>query len=309
MTGVLSGFTVIAVVIGLGYTVARGGVLGPAGQEVLSRIAFFVAMPALLFSTLCDTDLRDVFSAASLVTASSALAVVCLYALLSRLAWRRPVGETVVGALCAAYVNSGNLGIPIAAYVLGDASYAVPVMLFQLVVLAPLSFAVLDSATGQRAERARTAVLRPLRNPVIVASACGLLVAATGLRLPEALLEPFELVGAMAVPAALLAFGASLQGAPLPGAGGLRRQLTAVGLLKVVVHPAIAYAIAHWALGMEGTPLLAATMTAALPTAQNVFVYAYRYGQGVHLARDSIVTTTVAAIPVIVLVAALLGTH
>ena len=44
---------------------------------------------------------------------------------------------------------------------------------------------------------------------------------------------------------------------------------------------------------------------AALPTAQNVLVYALRYGQGRALARAAGVVTTLLSAPVLVLVAAL----
>ena len=57
----------------------------------------------------------------------------------------------------------------------------------------------------------------------------------------------------------------------------------------------------------SGHALLAQTVTAALPTAQNVFVYASRYGRGVVLARDTGFVTTVLAIPLIAAVAALLA--
>jgi predicted permease len=48
------------------------------------------------------------------------------------------------------------------------------------------------------------------------------------------------------------------------------------------------------------------TVIAALPTAQNVFTVAVRYGTGVVLARDSIFITTILAVPALVLIAALL---
>ena len=49
----------------------------------------------------------------------------------------------------------------------------------------------------------------------------GRLLAASGRRLPALVLEPVEVVAGLAVPAALLAFGMSLHGAPRPGAGGM----------------------------------------------------------------------------------------
>lgn len=56
MTGVLEGFSIIWVVIAVGYLVGRTGVLGEQARYVLNRVTFFVASPALLFTTLADSD-------------------------------------------------------------------------------------------------------------------------------------------------------------------------------------------------------------------------------------------------------------
>jgi predicted permease len=79
-----------------------------------------------------------------------------------------------------------------------------------------------------------------------------------------------------------------------------------IAVLKLVVQPATAYVVARFALGLGDTGLFAVTVLAALPTAQNIFVHAARYGRGVVLARDSIFVTTVLSVPVIVVVAAVL---
>ena len=59
--------------------------------------------------------------------------------------------------------------------------------------------------------------------------------------------------------------------------------------------------------GLEGHTLFVVTVLAALPTAQNVFNYAQRYGRGVILARDTVLLTTALSIVVLVVVAALLA--
>jgi len=46
---------------------------------------------------------------------------------------------------------------------------------------------------------------------------------------------------------------------------------------------------------------------AALPTAQNVLVYATQYGRGQALARDAGMLTTVLAVPALMVIAATLG--
>ena len=60
------------------------------------------------------------------------------------------------------------------------------------------------------------------------------------------------------------------------------------------------------AAGLRGTQLLVPVVTAALPTAQNVFMYASRYGAAKDLARDAVLLTTAGFVPVVLLAAALL---
>ena len=78
-------------------------------------------------------------------------------------------------------------------------------------------------------------------------------------------------------------------------------------LTRKLRMPLVASAFAHWVFGLAGVPLLAATMCAALPTAQNVFVFAVRYQTSVPLARDLVSTTTVACIPALIVIAGLLS--
>ena len=307
MNGVVNGFVVIGIVIVAGYFLARSGVLGPAAVEVLSRLAFFVASPALLFVTLAHADVRAVFSEPLIVTAVSS-SVACLLYLPVGVLRRRPPGETAVGAMASGYVNAGNLGIPIATYALGNAAEVAPVMLFQLTVLAPVFSTVLDlmsaRAQGEQPPLLRT-LTAPARNPIALASAAGLVVSATGLQPPAALLAPVELVGNLAVPAMLLAFGVSLRGAARPGAGDNGPSLVTVLLLKNLVQPVLALTLGLL-LGLEGHTLLAVVVCAALPTAQNVFGYAVRFGQGVVLGRDAGLATTLVSAPVLFAVVAFL---
>ncbi len=61
------------------------------------------------------------------------------------------------------------------------------------------------------------------------------------------------------------------------------------------------------ALGLPAPALLAVVAMAALPTAQNVLVYAMRYRHGEALARDAGLVSTVLCVPVLLVVAATLG--
>ncbi|MFJ9663781.1 AEC family transporter [Streptomyces sp. NPDC101219] len=306
MQGVLSGFAVIAVVIGVGYLIGRRGYLGPQGVEVLTRLAFRVASPALLFTILADADLSVVFSSRLLVTALSAVGVAGVFVAVG-VARRWGVARTTIGALCSGYVNAGNLGIPIAVYVLGDASLVAPVLLFQLVGVTPVALTVLDLSTSGAEGSPLQRLLTPLRNPIALGSLAGVAVSATGLRIPGPVMDPLTLIGNMAVPAVLLAFGISLRGSTLPLRGGERGAVLLAVTLKSFVQPAVAWALAAGVFGLRGALLLDVVVTSALPAAQNLFTYATSYRTGETLARETILVSTVLSVPVLVVVAALLG--
>jgi malonate transporter and related proteins len=298
----------------LGWLVGRFRLLGTGAERVLARTVFAVATPALLLVTIAETDLRILASPAALTIALSTAAVAVIALVFARGVWHLPAGEATVVTLAASYVNAGNLGLALAVYLLDDPVAVVPTLLFQLLVLAPLAFTVLESrptvadgdvtvaalSAGPRAVAGRT-----LRNPVIVGTLAGLALATLPWPVPDAVLEPFRVVGGAAVPVALLAFGMSLA---LPRPAGQRRvgrELVLAVVLRSVVHPLLAFGLGRL-LDLDRAALLTVVTMAALPTAQNVLVYALQYGRGQAIARDAGLATTALAVPVMLVIAATL---
>ena len=304
--GVLAGFAVIGVVILAGFVTGRLGLLGEHAQFVLSRLVFFVLAPCLLFTVLAEADVRELFSSRLSVSAIAAVSSFVVFALVARFVWRRAVPETVIGTLGSGYVNANNIGIPVAAYVLGDASFSAPVILAQLLLFAPVALAILDAST-RGAVSVRLVLLGIVRNPLIIGSLLGTLVAVSGVDLPDVVLEPFALIGAAAVPVVLISFGMSLSSARLLAPGSGRRDIILATVLKLAFMPVVAWAVGRFAFGLEGHDLFGVVVLAALPTAQNVFNYAQRYERGVIIARDTVLLTTVLCVPVLFVVALLLA--
>ncbi len=308
MLGVLAGFFVVWVIILVGMFVGRRNILGENARSVLSALTFFVASPALLFETLSKANLHSVFAAPLLVTAVGAVITAALFFGIVRFALKRPVPEALISSMSASLANSANLGIPIAVFVLGDASYVAPLLIFQLAFFTPLFLMALDATTSSHRTTPLRFVLMILKNPMIVGTGLGLVVAGTGWQVPPLIMEPIHLIGGAAIPAMLIAFGMSLNNsAPLQAASGRRLDTLLASFFKLVVHPLVAYLIARFVLGMQEQALFAAVVTAALPTAQNVFVAASRYRTGVTVAKDTVLITTVVAVPAMIGVALLLA--
>jgi predicted permease len=306
VSGVLTGFVVVASLVLVGYVLGRTGVLGPAGQGVVSRLVFFVGSPALLVQTLADADVHVLFSGQLLVTSSGVVASVVVWVLIARYRLRLSREDLVIGGLASSFVNAANIGLPVAAYVLQDLTAVLPAMLLQMVVLSPVALGILDvsrhQGDGSRAASVKK-LLTPLANPVLIASAVGIVLSVTGWTLPTALAQPLDLLAGFAIPGALVAFGISLHGRSL--AGWRRPEVLVASALKAFVQPVVTYLAARL-LGLDDAAVFAATVVAALPTAQNVFTYAVRYGVGRDLARDTVLVTTVLVAPVLLLISVLL---
>ena len=319
MGDVVAGLAVFGVVIAVGWLLVRTRAVPADADGVLTRVCFFAATPALLVTTLSRADLTAVVSRTTAVAVAAELVAIVSAWCLHRLVLRRSTAEATIGALASGYVNAANLGIPVAVFVLGDAATIAPILLLQLLVLTPVTFTVLDAVT-RRGNPSRLATLTvPLRNPLLWGVMAGTAANLGGLDLTAWCggypAQGLEMLGRVAVPLMMLALGMSLAGAPRPlrspepdasvrGAGRRSGLWLAVGW-KLAVMPGLAVVVGL-ATGLSGAQLLTPVVTATLPTAQNVFMYASRYGVGKDLARDAVLLTTAGFVPVVLLAAAIL---
>ena len=389
MGEVVSGLAVFAVVIAVGWALVRFGAVPAGSDTILTGVCFYAATPALLVTTIGGADLATVVSRATLAgLLAETLGIVSAW-LVHRLALRRSVAESTIGALAAGYVNAANLGIPVLVVLLGDATAIAPILLLQLLVISPAAFAVLDVSTawGRGTGPGPAAWTAPLRNPLLLGVVAGLVVNLTGWDAGAAagglVANSLSTLGALAVTLMMLSLGMSLaassprvtrrltvarvtrlrapgpgaaagapgaegsdggppsgggavlgggEGTPSPGGGsaggpssggggadggavgpegsadrGERGAVLWVSVAwKLVVVPLLALGLGA-ALGLRGPALLVPITTAGLPSAQNVFMYATRYGAAKPLARDCVLLTTAGFVPVVLLAAALLS--
>lgn len=257
MGEVLGGLGVFGVVIAVGWVLGRTGAVPVGSDRVLTRIAFWAATPALLATTLGRADLGAVASGRTAAVVCTELVAVTGAALLQRLVLRRPAADAVIGALACSYVNAANLGIPVALLVLGDTTPVAAVLLLQLLVITPVSFALLDWVTAgpgqggttapgavgsggalggtQPGERRssrpgawssrRARLTAPARNPLLVGVLSGVLVNVAGVDLEHLggghVQAVLDLLGRTAVPLMMLALGLSLADSRASRRGGV----------------------------------------------------------------------------------------
>jgi len=305
----LTGYATIGILIIVGVICGHFGVLTLQHQKMMSKLALLVAMPALMFTIMEKADLSRVFARSFVANAGAIVAAALLYWLLAVTIFKRPPPERTMGMLLSCYTNAGNLGLPVAVYALGDATWIAPVLLVQLAILQPAALTHLDyhraRETGGPVPVARLLTL-PIRNPLTVACLGGLALNLANLRLPALIETPMEMLGAVAVPIMLLAFGISLRLEPRPTRNAETAESFVIVAIKVLIQPLSAYLLARYALHLPAASIRAVTVIAALPPAQNIYIFGMRYGFRELFARDVIFrATAVSAVVILVLVAVL----
>ncbi|HKW83238.1 MAG TPA: AEC family transporter [Burkholderiaceae bacterium] len=280
-----------------GYLAARSRLLPESAIPGLNAYVLFFALPCMLYrfgasmplARLLDPTLLGLYASCSLLLVSAFVA----------LTWRRggsdalSLKDAAFGALVGVFPNSGFMGVPLLAALLGEPATG-PVMatlLVDLFITTTLCL-VLAQAGGQRvADGARAsplaAALRSLRgaatNPQPWAIALGALAGAMSFELPGPIAQVLRMLADSASPVALFTIGAVLWRAgqhahsrtPLP-------RYLPLALAKLFLHPLLvgAAGLALRALGAPITDLglTALVLTAALPSASNVSLLAERFG-------------------------------
>ncbi|HXD28498.1 MAG TPA: AEC family transporter [Arthrobacter sp.] len=315
MDGVLMGFGIVLVLIAVGFGAAAflpGH--APAMQKGLTPAIYYLTNPALMFILLAETDLGavlGVYTPIALITAAVSGAV---FALLSRFVLRRGTARAAVGAMSSSYVNAGNIGLPIALYAVGSSAPVVSVLLAQLLVVAPIYLAVFSWCSRPNAPAASgsrlgwvSGIVRSFANPVTVATALGAVFALTGWGLPDIVWTPLEMLGHSSIPLLLMLFGMGMYGQKPFAERSARPDVVLSLVVKLVLMPCTAWAIGRLGFGVSGTALFGVVVMAALPTAQNVYLFASQFRMPTAAARDVIFLSSLLSLPAVGLIALLLA--
>jgi hypothetical protein len=92
----------------------------------------------------------------------------------------------------------------------------------------------------------------------------------------------------------------SLHGQRVLAAGGHRREVILATAFKLILMPVLAWVLASIVFRLPAPETLTVVVLASLPTAQNVFNFAQRFGVAETVARDTVFLTTIGCIPVLI---------
>ncbi len=287
-------FNIVLPVFGLvfcGYLVGRTKILTPEGIHGLTNFVFYVAIPVLMFRTVARNELPGLNDLA-IIGAYYCGSLLLYFAAVvgGQLVFRLPLDQLAIFGMGSIYGNTVMLGLPLAYALYGEAGVLPMLIIISFHNPAFITLVALVIEIGRGHNKSKLAIiyasLKTLAaNPVVIGICLALPLMIFEWELPKPVDRFAELLSAAAAPCALFALGASLVEYKI--AGKLNQSLTIV-VLKLVVHPLLVWLFATYVFELTPMWVAVATMTAALPTGANVFIYASGYG--IYVARATSAT-------------------
>lgn len=254
-----------------------------------NALVFHVPLPLMLFYNIYTSDIRGSVSFRCLGLALGVLLV--LFLLTWVLVERVEPENSRRGVMIQASFRSNFLllGMPLIRELCPGADLATVSVMLAIVVPCYNVLAVATLETFSRRQVDVKKILRGIaKNPLIIASAAGVLLNLSGLRLPGFLAGPISQLGAAASPVALLLLGAQFE---FQDVRTHRRNLALCTVLRLLAYPAAALPLAALA-GLRGPEFAVLISMFATPTAVASFSMAVQMGGDAELAASAVTVTT-----------------
>lgn len=291
----------VLLAFGGGVLLARRKVVPAEASKVFSDYAFLFAMPCYLFGNIYSSDLAALFDWRAIGGYAAAAAVaVAVVAAAAVARGRREPRAVALRVMAGVQVNTAYFAVPVFITVFGTAAPIFPILLFQVCVLSLVVIALMElgsagPAEGRPGRRLSRAVGASLATPLVLACNAGILLNLLSVRVPAVALDGAAFVGNSASPVALFALGLHLGGVGLHLRSTTREELALIGF-KCLAFPLLAWTVCGLLFGVRGDWLAYLVLIAAMPTPQNLFIFAQRYDVGVDLSASVVIKTSLVSL-------------
>lgn len=285
----LNAIVSIFVIMAVGYGAKRLLRLEKEHIGRFNSLAFHTLLPLMLFNNIYTSNIRGGVSFRCLGLALTVLAV--LFSLTWFFIKRAEPANSQRGVMIQASFRSNFLllGMPLIQELCPGADLATVSVMLAIVVPCFNVLAVVTLETFSRKQiNVRQILLGIAKNPLIIASAAGILANLSGLHLPDCLAGPVSQLGSSASPVALLLLGAQFE---FRDVRLHQRNLAICTVLRLLVYPGIALPLAALA-GLRGPEFAVLISMFATPTAVASFSMAAQMGGNPELAASAVTVTT-----------------
>ncbi len=283
----------IMAVFGAGYVLQRIRILD---VKSIAAASIYIFLPALVFTTLYEASFNRGYT---VIILFAAVLLVAMIGLVKLFAWVFKWSESVESGsiLTTAFMNSGNYGVPVMLFAIGEA--AMPYAIF-LMVLQSLIMNVFGVYYASRSSSGFYGHALPFsKMPATYAAILAFVFQAFSWDVPETVYSTLSMLGDAAVPLMMVLLGMQL--ASITSLQFNWQVILTTAGVRMVLSPLIAF-LFIWLVPIEPVVGSVLVIAAAMPSAATTTMYAVEFDTEPDLVSSiTLVTTLISIVTVTVL--------
>ena len=280
--------------IGIGYLLRRIQFMSEQDGAVLSKFAFYILLPPLMFTSILSGDASKSLNINFIFSYEIITITIFVLTYLLGVLIKLKTMEKALFGLNAAYPNYGYIGVPLCILAFG-AEAAIPLALILLadtfVLLTTLIFYKLtETRKTSLRELSKEIIQRFIYNPLMMSVFVAFIFSTVDIKIVTAIDRTLSIVAASATAVALIALGVSLN---VTSIKNQKSVLFFITVIKLIVHPILIFIVFQFQTNIDPIWVKTAIICASLPVAANVFVLANYYKNFESESAAAITITTI----------------
>lgn len=281
------------VVMSIGYLSRKVKLIDDSGVGVVNRLVFWVFLPAILFVSVYETDLKEVFNIPLILFSVLGTTVVFVgsFILVPKLEKKRDRCGVVIQGLIRG--NEVYFGFPIVVSLIGAQYLGLMsiVVAFAVIFYNGYSIFALEYFKGDTVDK-KEIFKNLITNPFILATFFAVAMNLVGIVIPDVLMTGIRSLASVATPLALFLLGASFN---FTSTKGYLKEVIWTTIFRLIIIPGIVIALSIL-MGFSSAEVVILFVTFGVPTAVASYSMARQLNADYELASQIVVYTSSFAI-------------
>jgi len=286
---------ILYVIVAVGFIADRLQLFSEKTARATTNLLFYIVTPSVIIRSFLSMEFtRD--SAVGLLTVLLCNILTFAVAILISTPFYRNKEKknNPVYNFASIYGNMGYMGLPLAQAILGyEGTFygSAGIIAFNF-----YSFThgiwLMSKTTGEKQK------IRPrqlLVNPGIISFAVGLPLFLLSVSFPKIIMQPIEYIASLNTPLAMLILGTYISNANIKTVFKQKEHYMII-LLKLIVLPLTMISIFRFVIGIKRVLLIACSIVASTPSANNTVMFAAKYGKDTGAASKAVAFVSFASI-------------
>ncbi len=298
---------ILYVLVAVGAIADKVGIYTEKVAKSCTDLLFYIITPAVIIESFLSLEYNKETAKGLFIAMGCGFVLHIVSAGISAIVFNRcDTNQSCIYKYSCAYGNCGYMALPLAGAVLGDEG----VFYCSAVII---SFQVFSFTHGiytitKGGEKVKFDFKKLILNPGVISVIIGLPLFLLSVKLPEIASAPLGYIASLNTPIAMLIFGTYIANTNFKSIFKNWR-IFAVSLIKLIILPLILI-FGFKAVGIAGSLLVALSISAGAPTANNTVMFAAKYDRDTGLASQTVAVVSfisIITLPVMIALAQSVG--